>query len=195
RKFGIAQRQQPIISSIGRMDPLKGHEFLVESAAILNNRGVKAYFLIAGEGPLGQSLKDRVRRLGLDDRVKFVGQVQDIRQIMCVSDIFVLPTISEGCSNVILEAMAAGLAIVTTSIPANKELIENNHSGLLVPTRDPAKMADAIEHLINSPESAKKLGEKAQQKVTNDFSIEDMIAKYEQFYLAIAGMGGLIESS
>ena len=123
------------------------------------------------------------------DSVHLLGMRKNVADILQSIDVFVLPSLNEGISNTILEAMAAGLAIVTTSIPANKELIENNHSGLLVQARDSVEMADAIQRLLNSPDLARKLGENALQRATNDFSINTMTSKYEEFYFTISGKG------
>ncbi len=184
-EFGTFDGDIPVISSIGRLDKLKGFDFLVDAAGILVERGVKATFLIVGTGPLEKNLKSKVKKLALNNVIRFVSEVKNAEKIFSITDIFVLPTLSEGCSNVILEAMSAGLVIVTTAIPANEELIENNRTGLLVAPEDVKELANAIHKLIDSPSLSKKMGKNAKETSKSLFSVEKMTSQYEEFYRKI----------
>ncbi len=182
KNLGIEDKGVSVISTVGRLDKLKGIEFFVQAASVLVRGGVRAIFLIAGKGPLEKQLKKDITDLGLGETVKFLGEVKSVKELFFVSDIFVLPTLSEGCSNVILEAMASGMPIVTTSISANKELIEDNKTGLLVRPGDSQALANAVLKFIKEPQFAKKCGLNAQDKAKRKYDICKMAEKYEEFY-------------
>ena len=186
-EFGIKTGDWRIISTVGRLDYLKGIDFFVEMASGLRKRPVNAKFLIAGAGPRLKHLKTKAQNLSINEDIRFLGELEDIEKFFFITDIFVLPTLSEGCSNVILEAMTMGLPIVATSIEANKELIENHTSGLLVEPKNPGALAEAVLELINNPDEAKTLGENARRKVKSQFSTRKIVKQYEQLYRQVLG--------
>jgi len=186
-EFGIKTGDWRIISTAGRLDYLKGIDFFVEMASGLRKRRVNAKFLIAGAGPRLKHLKTKAQNLSINKDIRFLGELEDIEKLFFITDIFVLPTLSEGCSNVILEAMTMGLPVVTTSIEANKELIENHTSGLLVEPKNPDALAEAVLELINNPDEAKTLGENARRKVESQFSTRKIVKQYEQLYRQVLG--------
>ena len=183
----IADKGAPVIATIGRLDSLKGVDYLLEAAGILEERKIRANIVIAGEGPLRVRLEEKTKALGLTERVKFLGEIDNVAELLSITDIFVLPTLSEGCSNVILEAMSMGCAIVTTAIAANKELLEDDESGLLVPSKDPKALAEGLIKLMHDAQLRRRLGDRARQRVKEGFSVDKMVREYEKFYCRLTG--------
>jgi len=99
-----------------------------------------------------------------------------------IADIFCLATLSEGFSNVILEAMAAGLPVITTSIPANSEIIENGVNGLLIPTNDAAALSEILKYALNNPGKVREIGKNAKEYVKNNYIVSRMVKRYEEKY-------------
>ncbi|MBE0534399.1 MAG: glycosyltransferase [Phycisphaerae bacterium] len=194
RRFGINGRSGPVISTVGRIDPLKGIDLFVEAAAMLAGQDGNATFLVAGRGPQEEALRRRVEHSGLSEAIRFLGFVDEIEELLAISDVFALPTLSEGCSNAILEAMAAGKAIVVTDIPANRELIADGRTGLLVQVGDAAALADGIRRLLNDPELAHHCGANARQKAL-EFDVARVTRVYEAFYRALVQERGRVENS
>jgi colanic acid/amylovoran biosynthesis glycosyltransferase len=170
----------PAIVSIGRLIEKKGFGDLISACRLLQPRGRDFVCEIIGEGPLGPVLQAQIARDGLEARVKLAGpQTQSqIALRLAHATIFVLPCTREesgGMDNlptVILEAMAAGLPVVSTALAGVPEMVENNFNGLLVPEHEPAAVCAAIEYLIANPEQARRFGDRGRQIAREKFSIE-----------------------
>lgn len=170
----------PAIVSIGRLIEKKGFADLISACRLLQPRGRDFTCEIIGEGPLGPALQAQIVRDGLEARVKLAGpQTQaQIALRLAHATIFVLPCTREesgGMDNlptVILEAMAAGLPVVSTPLAGVPEMVENNVNGILVPERDPPAVCAAIEYLIANPEQARRFGDRGRQIAREKFSIE-----------------------
>lgn len=173
----------PVVLSVGRFDTLKGHQVLVESAMKLLTKGQRLYLVIAGAGRTRDELGQLVERKGFSQYIIFPGKTGNVIKYLKVADIFALATFSEGLSNVIMETMAAGIPVITTSIPPNRELIENGKEGILVPAGDPAAFAEAMERILENYEEAKKMGKRGAKRIKEQFSIEKMIKQYNDLYL------------
>jgi len=114
--------------------------------------------------------------------VHFLGPRQDIAELLQLLDVFVLPSLSEGFSNALIEAMHAGKGIVATDVGGNSEAIENNKSGILVPVKDARALADAVIRLLSSPNELMRLGIAAQNRARALFSTSRMVREYETMY-------------
>ena len=165
----------------------KGHDTLIAAAP----RVVAAYpdvtFQIVGNGPLRESLQQRVAALGLDRWFEFAGERHDVPALLSASDVFVLPSRSEASPNGVLEAMAAGLPIVACRVGGIPELVETNSSGVLVDPDRPATLADALIDLIDRPEWARTLGRAARERAEDHHRFERMVAQFERLYLTELG--------
>jgi glycosyltransferase involved in cell wall biosynthesis len=170
----------PVILSVARLAEKKGLSDLILAADVLRRRGRCFQVEIVGDGPLRQGLEAQVRRLGLNDRVRLLGALPHDRlcrayQRVCV---FALPCIvaadgdRDGIPNVLLEAMASGVPIVSTPVSGIPELINSEGEGLLVPPNSPTKLADALDRLLTSPELRERLALAARAKIETCFSIE-----------------------
>jgi glycosyltransferase involved in cell wall biosynthesis len=125
------------------------------------------------------------RDLNLNGRVIFTGQRQDVSEILRDVDIVVHPSLTEGLSNVILEAMAAGLPVVATRVGGNPELVQEGRTGLLIPPKDEDALASAIACLLDNPQAARKFGEAARERIIREFSISRLLSQTEELYLRL----------
>jgi glycosyltransferase involved in cell wall biosynthesis len=150
-----------LVLTPARLNAQKGHDALLEAVA-----GVPgALFLLAGDGPERERLEARAAELGVAERVRFLGRREDVPQLLAACDVFCLPSLYEGSSLAVLEAMAAGIPIVSSAIGGTEELIEDGRSGLLVPPGDAPALAAALRRLLEDPRLREQLAEQARERV------------------------------
>jgi sugar transferase (PEP-CTERM/EpsH1 system associated) len=170
------------VGCVGRLDPIKDHETLLKAADIVLTQGMNAKLYIVGDGVARVALQALVQsRPALARQVVFSGVVQNVPEWLNAFDLFVLPSLSEGMSNTILEAMATGLPIVTT-VEAGGELIEDGVTGLLFPAKDVNALATALRSLCSSPELRATLGRRARRHAQSAFGLTHMLEQYRQLY-------------
>jgi glycosyltransferase involved in cell wall biosynthesis len=138
-----AEPGAPVVVTVGRLYRQKGLEYFVEAAARIHQVAPPVRFWIAGEGVLRERLAARIRHLGLERVVTLLGQQDDIAAVMAASDVFVMPSLGEGLSNVLLEAMALARPVVATRVGGTPEVVRDGETGWLVPAREPAALAAA----------------------------------------------------
>ncbi len=165
---------------VGRLDPVKGLDELIDAVALLNDSRIR--LVLAGEGPYESTTRRRVADAGLTDRARFLGRRGDVPNLLASADMFVFPSRTEGLPNALLEAMAAERPIVTTDVAGCRDLIADGQTGLLVPPRQPAQLADAIRRLIDDADLAARLGRAAKLHVTDRYSFAATVAKYAMLY-------------
>jgi glycosyltransferase involved in cell wall biosynthesis len=164
---------------------VKDPQTLLAAAERLIAQSYPVVFHLAGEGPLGESLRDEIARRGLSERVVMHGHVADIPAFLQSLDIFVLCSRSEGLPHALLEAMAAGRAVVATAVGGNVELVQDGDNGLLVPPGDPQALANALARLITDPDLAVRLGHAARRSVANRFDLAAMAERFAEFYQSV----------
>ncbi|WP_456405975.1 glycosyltransferase [Caldithrix abyssi] len=175
-----------IIGTIGRPMKVKNHQLMIKALARLKKKNRSVKFIIIGDTPkysLREELEKLARELRVLEDVLFLGYRDDIPGYLNAFDIFVLPSLSEGCSNVIQEAMATGLPIVASRVGGNPELIEHEREGLLFTSNSLEELVTAIQYLIENPQRAKQLGQNALKKARRQFALPVMIKSYEELYL------------
>jgi glycosyltransferase involved in cell wall biosynthesis len=177
------------VGVIANLRPVKGLDVFLEAAALVRRRHPDVTFAVAGEGPLRPGLAAQAERLGV--RLELPGTVGDVPGFLAGLDLAVLPSLSEGMSNALLEYMAAGRAIVATAVGGNTTLIEEGVNGLLVPPNDPGRLAEAIGHLLDHPELAAWLGRAARRRVEERYSREVMVRRFEDLYTGLMGGASL----
>lgn len=181
----LKKEESIILACIGRLNEEKGHKYLLEALSSLNGR-YNIKLLVVGEGPLRNSLQSMVHSLQLNDKIKFLGQRNDIPQILEISDCLILSSIYEGLPSCILEAMAAGKPVIATKVGGIPDLIVEEETGFMVPSQDSHALALAIEKLINLPDKGKKMGINGREIANDNFSIA-LIAKHtEELFLKLA---------
>ena len=164
-------KDRPIVFTPARLHKQKGHVYLLEAAACVPD----AVFVLAGDGPERSSLQELSRKLGIADRVRFLGQRQDIPQLLACCDMFVLPSLYEGLPLSVLEAMAAGKPVIATAIGGTNEAVLHGVTGLLVPPANPTALAAAVRTLLANEPTATCLAEAGKTRVTREFSSDAMI--------------------
>lgn len=171
-----------VFGTIGRLHEQKGHTHLLEAAARIAAAQPKAVFLIAGYGPLEGELKARAEKLGLRDRVRFLGYRTDVAALLAAMDVFVLPSLWEGMSNAVLEAMAAGRPVIATAVDGNVDQVVDGETGLLVPPADAEALAEAMARLARDPQVARDMGRRGRERAERDFSLTRMTEAYVALY-------------
>jgi glycosyltransferase involved in cell wall biosynthesis len=168
-----------VVGTIARLDPVKDLDTLVRATATLGSR-LPMTLLVIGDGP------ERGRLEGLSGaHVRFVGHRDDARTLLAACDVYANSSVHEGVSLTILEAMAAGVPVVATSVGGTPEILDST-CGRLVPARDPAAMADALLDLALSQPLREALGAEARRRVEARFTIERMVSEYRDAYMRAA---------
>jgi glycosyltransferase involved in cell wall biosynthesis len=178
----------PRIVSIGALRPSKAYDVLLQAAARLAAQNKPFEILIVGDGPQRPQLEELSSRLNLTDRVRFLGERDDIPQLLAAAHILAHPSKSEGLSNTILEGMAAGLPVVGTWEAAS-EILRDRHTGLLVPAGQAAPLADAIGRLLDDPALRDQLGKAALQFIRQYCNTELIVQQYEKVYYSLLNSG------
>jgi sugar transferase (PEP-CTERM/EpsH1 system associated) len=182
----FADKDSLIIGTVGRIVAVKDQISLINAFGILVNKATsesdKLRLVIVGDGPLYQTLKERVSSLGLDSKVWLPGDRKDIPDLLRTMDIFVLPSLGEGISNTVLEAMATGLPVVATRVGGNPELVDDSRTGALVPVGDVGELANVLQDLIDDPELLSSMGTAGLEKVHNQFDWDVTVANYLAVY-------------
>jgi len=183
KKKGLGlETSAAVIGAIGRLDRVKGVEYLLRAAAKVIFKTPDAAFLIVGDGSQREALEQLARSLGISHRMVFTGQRDDVPELLSTMDVLVLPSLYEGLPNAVLEAMAAGKPVIATRVGGTPEVVEDKVTGLLVPPRDPEALAEAIIALIQDRERAEAMGQVGRARVEEYFSVERMIAETETLY-------------
>ncbi|MFH1618635.1 MAG: glycosyltransferase family 4 protein, partial [bacterium] len=180
RMLGIPP-ETPLAGSLIALVPHKDPANFINAAPKVLNRFPSAHFVIAGDGPLLESLQRLASGLKIAHRVHFTGFTSRSMEIMAALDAFVLPSWGEGMGSVLLEAMAAGTPIAATKAGGIPEVVENGVSGLLVPPRDPAALAEAVTSILSGNGLSKKLTEGGLRRMEM-FSSAAMAVKTEELY-------------
>ena len=179
-----------LIATSGRLSPEKAQKDLITAFSIISSRHPKARLLIVGDGPLKNELEQWSREKGLS-QVHFLGFRGDMDEIMAAIDLFVLPSLTEGLPNVILEAFACAKPVVATNVGGVPEVVTHGENGLLVKPGHPALLAIAMEKCLKSPETAKIMGEKGFRKVLSEFTFASQARRLEQIYFEVIGRTSL----
>jgi sugar transferase (PEP-CTERM/EpsH1 system associated) len=176
-----------VVGTVGRLDPVKGHSTLLRAAELALRSGLTAHFVIVGDGPLRATLENQLASSSeLARCTHLVGHARNVAEWLNSFDVFVLPSLSEGLSNCLLEAMAVGLAPVATNVGGNCEVVVNEESGLLVSPEDPEAICKCLVRLAQAPDWRRQLGFNARSRVEARFSLQRMLARYEQMYSRLA---------
>ncbi len=180
-----ASRRGGLVAMIASLTRKKDHGTFLEAARLVARDAPDARFLIVGDGALRDDLEDRVASMGLSDVVELTGARDDIGVILSDIDVSVLTSLKEGCSNVVLESMAAGRPVVVTDVGGNRELVENGVTGYLVPAGDAAGIARHVLELLNDPDLRRRMGAAGRARVRSKFTVDRMVEDTVAFYLSV----------
>lgn len=167
---------------VGRLSGAKGLDGLFHAWPKVGKLVTGAHLVLLGEGEEENQLFKLAQTLGIEGDVSFVGRRDDVCEYLQAADLFVLPSVSEGLSNSLLEAMAAGLPVVATKVGGTKEAIISRENGLLVEPGNPGQMAEALQMLFQDVELAAMLGRNARDTVEKRYSLEQVAGEYLRLY-------------
>lgn len=179
----------PVVGNVGRLRREKGHAILLKAAAQVVAARPDTRFVIIGDGELRDLLRRQAAESGLGEAVIFAGARTDVERLYRAFDLFVLPSLWEGLSTVILESMASGVPVIGTDIPGNRELIVPGRTGWLARPDDPADLAECILNALADPRQRSVVAETARQEVVPRYGMAHIADRYEALYARPTGRG------
>jgi sugar transferase (PEP-CTERM/EpsH1 system associated) len=191
-RLDLGLESTPIyIGTVANLRPVKNHAFLLRVGSRICRTHEDVRFVFAGDGPLKSQLVTLAEDLGIRAKVRFLGTQADIPKVLNALDIFVLPSLSEGMPNAVLEAMACSLPVVATRVGGIPELIEDGNTGILVSSNDERQLETILEDLLRYDTKRRALGEKGRQRVLECFRLDKMVNEYQDLYHSLAVEKGL----
>lgn len=176
-----------LVTIVGRLTPEKGHADFLQAASEIYRAIPESRFLVVGGGPLATDLQSQARSLGLGGIALFLGYLEDVANVMAVSDVIVISSRREGLPNVLLEALSLGKPVVATEVGGIPEVIEDRETGVLVPAGNPEALAQAVIELYNRPDIAEKIGLQGRQLVEQSFSTRAFARQMVDLYSQVLG--------
>jgi sugar transferase (PEP-CTERM/EpsH1 system associated) len=178
-----------VLGTVGRMEAVKDQLVLVRAFLHLRDAEPtlreRLRLIVIGDGPIREQALALLQSAGAEGFAWLPGERNDIEEVLRSMDLFVLPSLIEGISNTILEAMASGLPVVATRVGGNPELVDDGETGSLIPASDPIAMAQAIQRYTTNPEKVRADGAAGRKKAANQFSISAMVNGYMSVYDSI----------
>ncbi len=177
-----------LVISVGRLAVQKRIDVLVWATQLLRQLSDNVYHVVVGDGPQRQYLEDLAKHFTCDDVTRFVGHRADAARLLAAADVFWLASDFEGQSNSLMEAMAAGLPAIASDIPANRELVDEGRTGLLVRPGDSVAFAQCADRLLADRDAAARLGTAAREAMAERHSVAAMVAAYAGLYQELANL-------
>lgn len=174
-----------VIGTVGRLAPEKDYVTLLDAFALIADKIANAKLLFVGDGALRNELEQHCLRNRIADKVIFLGFRNDVRDLLKSMDMFVLPSLTEGISLGLLEAMAAGLPVVATDVGGNPEVIKNGVNGFLVPSKNPNALAERIAAVLSNRDLSLSMGDGGRKTFEAKFTLARMLKEYENLYAEI----------
>ena len=176
---------RPVMVSIGRLSPEKGHADLVAALQIVASRGHFISTVLAGDGPTRQAIAEQIRAAGLADRIHLPGYVNEPARLLQDADLMVLPSHTEGLPNAALEAMAMHVPVLATNVGGTPEVVTDGETGRLVPAQSPESLAAGIIDYLEDPAKWKRWADRARLTVETQFDFKIRTRKLEELYVAM----------
>jgi glycosyltransferase involved in cell wall biosynthesis len=174
----------PLIVTVSRLDPQKALHVLLKAVSLLPP---EVHLTVVGRGELEDNLRSLAGELEIAERVRWVGFTPDVADHIAAGDVFALSSVWEGIPLAAQEAMVLGAPVVATSVGGVPELIEDRVSGRLVPPNNPVELADALSHVLASPEGARRYAKEAKARLVERFSTDRMLERLRSAYREAAG--------
>lgn len=175
-----------VVLCVAHLRHEKGVDVLLHAWKIVHAQAPDAKLILAGQGPMEPQLRALTAALGLDEVVEFAGMIADVRSVLASADMFVLPSRHEGLSNALLEAMACGLPSVATRVSGSEDVIEDHHSGLLIPPNDPPALAAALLELVLDRDRAATMGTRGRKRIIDAYSQARLTSQLERLYAEVS---------
>ncbi len=182
----------PLVVVFSRLNQMKGIQYFLDAAVVLAGRFPDVRFLVVGDGESRNELEEYASRLGLGQRTVFTGFRSDVPELLSEAAVSVLPSLSEGLSNSLLESMASGVPVVATRVGGNPEVIEDEVTGLLVPLRDSAALAAAVGRVLEDKALAASFAQAGIRRVAELFSMERSVRETEHLYQRLVEANGCV---
>jgi sugar transferase (PEP-CTERM/EpsH1 system associated) len=183
-----------VFGAVGRLTPVKDYRTLLEAFETVSRRHSQSRLIFVGDGPERPFLDEEVSRRGLTDRVRLVGHRDDVAEWLGIMDVFVHPSLMEGTSNAVLEAMAVALPVVATAVGGTPEIIAHGVTGMLVPPSTPNALSDAMLSYCGNDSLRMAHGAAGRERVETHYPLSGMVAAYTDVYrAALARRGRTIE--
>jgi len=179
--LGLPQHAH-VAGTVGRLVRQKGCEYLVRAAKDVIQRHEDARFVLIGDGGLDARLRSLTKQLGIAENVVFAGHRADAAGLYAAMDLYVQPSLWEGLSYSVLEAMGGGLPVVATDISGNTDVVKDGVTGLVVPPRDAQAIAEAVRLLLDDVERRRELGRTARELVLSRHNLADFIEAIADLY-------------
>ncbi|MCG3113598.1 MAG: glycosyltransferase [Candidatus Manganitrophus sp. SB1] len=195
RKLSLPE-QTVVIGTVGRLSIAKGHQNLLNAFQLLLDEGgwPDLRLVLVGEGPLRESLEQTVRKWGLEKAVLFLGTRRDVPDCLRAFDLFVFSSLWEGQPAAVIEAMAAGLPIVSTDYEGVREIITDRVEALLVRSDDPKALKEGMVQLLRDGTLSQSLGKAARRRVVGQLSVQRIVQEYETLYKELLSAKGFVFS-
>lgn len=190
RQYGIPENAKVLITA-GRLEPVKGHKYLIEAIQKLRVQFGNLFLWILGDGSLKKETEAFVNHSGLGNSIFVPGNVQNVPDYLRESDIFVLSSLSEGTPMALLEAMATGLPIIATQVGGIAKVLENGRAGILVDPGSSEAIGNAIKKVLEDNDLALSLGKEAYKLGLEKYSSRTMVSNYENLYLNLLRNKGI----
>lgn len=171
-----------IIGNVGRLCEQKGQLYFLEAVPMILSVKKNCIFLLVGDGPWREKLKTEAKRLGISDKVIFMGMRNDVKAVMKNLNVLVLSSLWEGFPLTLIEALSEGVAVVATTVGGVPEIIIDRCTGILAPPKDAKTLSEAVLFLLDNPDMVRKLGENGRKFVEQRFNEDEMVGKIEKVY-------------
>ncbi|MFZ5857955.1 MAG: glycosyltransferase family 4 protein [Chloroflexota bacterium] len=181
-KSSLRLAGKTVVMFMGRLSEQKSLPTLLNAFSAARKKCPALHLLLLGDGPSRSELEFQAEKLGITSNVTFAGSQRDVRPYLEAADIFGLPSVSEGISNALLEAMSAGLACVVTPVGGNADVLDNGACGLLLPPRDESAWAASLAELGNDSLRRERLGAAARSRVRERYDFSVVGGQYESLY-------------
>jgi len=194
RELGL-ESDVPVVGFVGRLHPAKGLSYCVSAFARVVQDLSKAVLLLVGDGAERGRIEELCHKEGIDGSVLFLGHRPDVASLMSAMDVLVLPSLREGFPRIVLEAMARAKPVVASNVGGVPEAVQDGVSGILVPPRDSARLAEGLLKLLSDKHIARQMGLRGKSRFEQYFTVELAAARYERLYQDLVTAGPVRQAS
>ena len=181
RQLGLPENAC-LMAVVATFKAQKGHRYLIEAAPPVVEKFPNLHILFIGDGDLRQDLQVQTDVMGLTEHIHFLGSRKDVPELLAASDYFVLPSLWEGLSMALIEAMATGLPIIATEASGTNQVMIAGETGLLIPPGDAHRLTEAMLELLSEPVRARAMGDAARRRVVSQFSVQKQAGDHMALY-------------
>lgn len=185
KKLLSLEKSFPIIGSISRFDKRKGIEYLIKSVALLKTKYENIKLILIGDGEEKETLLRLVKKLEIEEQVIIIGKTFNIQKYLSVFDVFVLPSLQEGLSIAIIEAMASKIPVIASNVDGIPEVISHNDDGILISPKNETEISQAVIKLLEDEKLKDTLVNNAYEKVVSKFDIKKIVKEFESLYMEL----------